>query len=163
MLTMDDKSRRVGDPRVPWPLRHLITVMRKHDLTNILRIVDIFDNFLHLTIFDKCRFFITILDKFRQFRTILTIIDNFDNFDNFYNLGQFWTILTNFDNFDKLRQVFEIFRQIWQVWQMWTILTWSPMSGTVFIRYTQYFHDISNDAIYRDKNAVFQVSSMVLV
>ena len=32
-----------SDPRDLWPLRHLITVMRKHDLTNFLTIFD--DNF----------------------------------------------------------------------------------------------------------------------
>ena len=36
------------DPRDQWPLRHLITVMRKHDLTNILtnlNFFEIFENF----------------------------------------------------------------------------------------------------------------------
>ena len=45
------------DPRDLWPLRHLIRVMRKHDLTNILTIFENFE-FFHI---------------FQQFSTILTI------------------------------------------------------------------------------------------
>ena len=60
-----------SDPRDQWPLRHLITVMRKHDLTNILTILTIFDN-------------IDNFDHFWQFLTTFDNLDNFDNFDNFW-------------------------------------------------------------------------------
>ena len=53
-----------SDPRDQWPLRHLITVMKKHDLTNILTMLNFFDNLWQ---------FLTISDNFWQFLTILTI------------------------------------------------------------------------------------------
>ena len=75
-----------SNPRDLWPLRHLIRVMRKHDLTNILTIF-----FAILTIFDNFQFFftiftnstiLTILDNFRQFLIVWTIFESFDIFDN---------------------------------------------------------------------------------
>ena len=83
-----------SDPIDLWPLRHLITVMRKHDLTNILTIFEFFLQFL--TIF-----------------TLLTIFTIFDNFDNFW---QFLTFLTTFDNVDNFWQFLTIFKNFWQFW-----------------------------------------------
>ena len=91
-------------PRPLWPLRHLIRVMRKHDLTNILTN---FWQFLHLF-----WHFSTIL-------TILTILTIFDSLNNFWEFWHFWqflqfltffyiffwqfsTIFYNFDNFDNI-------------------------------------------------------------
>ena len=84
-----------------WPLRHLIKVIRKHDLTNIL------------TIFWLCRqllnFFLTILTIFNNF-------NNFDKLDNFDNFWEFWQFLKFFDNFWQFLTIFD------NVWQFLTIL-----------------------------------------
>ena len=74
-----------SDPRDLWPLRHLIRVMRKHDLTNILTI---FDNFYIFWQFSKK------FTNFDNFWIFLTIFDNFDNFDNFWQLTTIFTIQT---------------------------------------------------------------------
>ena len=62
--------RTKSDPRGLWPLRHLIRVMRRHDLNNIFTIL--------------------------TFLTILTNLTIFDNFDNFLQFWQCLTILTMF-------------------------------------------------------------------
>ena len=90
-----------SDPRDHWPLRHLITVMRKHDLTNILTIFDNFDNFW-------------------QFLTILTIFDNFDNFWQFLTI---LTIMTTFDNFWQFMWSFQCFwKFLWP--ETWHLRHW---------------------------------------
>ena len=101
-----------SDPRDQWPLRHLITVMRKHDLTNILTIVDNFFNFLlFFTIFDNFCNFLTILTTFDNFYNFLTILTIFDNSDNF------WQCLTIFDNVWQFLTILTIFDNFWQFWQ----------------------------------------------
>ena len=96
--TENDTKRSVhskSDPRDLWPLRHLIRVMRKHNLTNILTIC-------------------TILTIFYIFFMILTITDNFDNCWQFL---PFFTILTIYRIFDDCGQ-FGQFRFCLQGWQI---------------------------------------------
>ena len=82
-----------SDPRDLWPLRHLIRVMRRHDLTNfddnfwwefltILKISAIFDNFWFLrskTIFDN--FEKTVLETYRRLCAMLPdLLHKIDNY-----------------------------------------------------------------------------------
>ena len=93
-----------SDPRDLWPLRHLIRVIRKHDLTNIS------------TFFLTILTILTIVDIFWQFSTnltILTILTILDNFDIFLEFWQFWTILIIFNNVGD----------VLQFWSFSTILT----------------------------------------
>ena len=129
---------RVTPPRDLWPLRHLIRVMRKHDLTNMLKILTFFDNFQQfLTILTIFNFFGNF-DIFWQFWPFLTILTIFDNSDHFYNFWQFWqfsTMLTIFDNFDHFQQFLTILTNfdLWhlrhwlQFWQLKTLNSWQSL------------------------------------
>ena len=119
-----------SDPRDLWPLRYLIIVMRKHDLTNILTIFEnfeFFDNFYNFDNIWQLLTISTILDNFDNLLTILkmlTIFDNIDNFDNFDNFGKFWQFLTIFDHFWQLRQFLTILkRQSWKLVTFETLIT----------------------------------------
>ena len=92
-----------SDPIDLWPLRHLIRLIKKHNLTNIFNLFEIFeiltiltffenqlivDNLKSLTDFDnflQCWYLLTLL-------TMLTIL--FDKYVFFYNLNNLFTILT---------------------------------------------------------------------
>ena len=98
-----------SDPRDQWPLRHLITVMRKHDLTNILKIFDKFDKF----------------DNFWQFCQFLTI---FDNFDNFWQLWPFLQFVYNFDNGRQFWQFRQLLLPFWHLKrQSWRLVTFETL------------------------------------
>ena len=75
-----------SDPRDLWPLRHLIRMMEKHDLT----IVGILTT---LTFFD-------IVDSFWQFNN-LTIMKILTFFGHFANFGYFWHFLKFFEKKDR--------------------------------------------------------------
>ena len=86
-----------SDPTELTPLRHLITVMRKHDLTNILTIFfenfdNFFDNFQQVYNVDNFR-------QFWQFLKVWIIFESFDIFDNFWEFWQYWQFLTIFPIF----------------------------------------------------------------
>ena len=87
-----------SDPGGLWPLRHLIRVMKKHDLTNIFTFVDNFDNFTMLTIFDSLIFFYNFWQcfdnswQFCQFLRNFTILTMFDIVDNFWQFLTIWQI-----------------------------------------------------------------------
>ena len=122
-------------PRDLWPMRHLIIVMKKYDLTNILKFFDNFYNFWQfwqflttfaiLTILTNLRILrmLTICDNFGnlwQFATILVIYDNLRQFLQFWqffvdNFLHCWQLLTIF----TLLTIVDIFLTIWQLWQFW--------------------------------------------
>ena len=119
-------------PRDLWPMRHLIIVMKKYDLTNILKFFDNFwqfwqflTTFAILTILTNLRILrmLTICDNFGnlwQFATILVIYDNLRQFLQFWqffvdNFLHCWQLLTIF----TLLTIVDIFLTIWQLWQFW--------------------------------------------
>ena len=72
-----DKDINQDHPRDLWPLTHLIKVMKKHDLTNMLTIFDHFDNIW-------------------QFLQLFTTFDDYYNVDNLWQLTTIVTILIFF-------------------------------------------------------------------
>ena len=134
-----------SDPRDLWPLRHLIRVMRRHDLTNILTIF--FDNFDNFDNFDSFWQFSTMLP-------ILTILDNFDNFwqflivltfltneetwpdQHFYKFDNFWHFWTFFDifwHFSTILTIFTISDNFDNFWQFLIVLTFLNKFMRIFV------------------------------
>ena len=127
----------VLDPGDLWLLRHLIRVMGKHDMTNILTNSDflgtIFDNFenllqlLQYLNLNFCSFLTAVLQSWQfcccNFYNVWHFC--FDNLENFYKCWKFQfidTSLTIFDNFDdsdnylNFVYYFDNFGHFWHFW-----------------------------------------------
>ena len=92
-----------SDPRDLWPLRHLIRMIRKHDLTNIMTILILFWQFWFS--FENVNFFWKFLTIFNNFWQFLRILHIFDLTDLTLNFQVTMIFINSISHFSKMSTI----------------------------------------------------------